>query len=182
MTEPMREADFWAIIDATAKFAADPERQEDELRAALRDLSPTEIEAFEMAFQRELQRSYSWDLWGADYVIHGGASDDGFQYFQCWLIAKGSGVFHAALTDPDSLADVVAEDPDGPLEFEELAYVASEVWSEKTDLSVDDPAASYPTSGAFPEQPSGVEFEDSEEHLAARYPKLWARFGQTPLG
>jgi hypothetical protein len=181
MTEPMLETDFWAIIDATAKFAADAERQEDELRAALRELNPRQIEAFELAFQRELQRSNTWDLWGADYVIHGGASDDGFEYFQRWLIAKGHRVFSAALADPDGLAGIVADEPGGPLEFEEFAYVAGEVWSEKTEISVDDSASSYPTGGATPQQPSGVEFEDSEEHLAARYPKLWARFGNTPL-
>jgi len=119
-----------------------------------------------------------------DFVLEADAErqeDDGFEYFQRWLISKGRKVFSAVLDDPDCLTDILAEELGGPLEFEEFAYVAGEVWSEKTEISVDDSASSYPTGGATPQQPSGVEFEDSEEHLAARYPKLWARFGNTPL-
>jgi hypothetical protein len=180
--EPMPEAAFWTIIDASVEYAADAERQEDALRAELRKLSPEELGAFELAFQRELNRSYSWDLWGADYVVHGGASDDGFEYFQRWLISKGRKVFSAVLADPDCLADILAEEPGGPLEFEEFAYVAGDVWSEKTGMAIDDPASSYPIGAAsFPAQPSGVEFDETEAHLAARYPKLWARFGASPL-
>jgi len=161
--EPMPETEFWAIIDATAKFEADAERQEDELRAELRKLNTEELAAFELAFQRELNRSYSWDLWGADYVIHGGASDDGFEYFQRWLISKGRKVFSAVLDDPDCLTDILAEELGGPLEFEEFGTVAGDVWTEKTGMSMDDPASPYPTSGAsLLEQPSGVEFDETE--------------------
>jgi hypothetical protein len=37
-------------------------------------------------FDREAHR---WDLWAAAYVINGGASDDGFEYFLGWLMAQG---------------------------------------------------------------------------------------------
>jgi hypothetical protein len=52
--------------------------------------------------------SYRGDLWGAAYLINGGASDDGFDYFRGWLIAQGREVFEAAVADPDSLAGVAA--------------------------------------------------------------------------
>jgi hypothetical protein len=26
--------------------------------------------------------AYTWDLWGAVFVLNGGDSDDGFEYFQ----------------------------------------------------------------------------------------------------
>jgi len=180
----MTEDRFWALIARTTVREADPERQLEALRQALRELTPAEIEAFERAFQREQRRAYAWDLWGAVYVLHGGASDDGFEYFQRWLISKGREVFEAAVADPDSLADMLAPDTQGPCEFEGFAYVAGGVWGEKTGIDPwKDPEASFPYTGAPPAaEPSGAPFEEDERSLAKRYPKLWARFGTSPLG
>jgi hypothetical protein len=116
-------------------------------------------------------------------VLNGGASDDGFEYFQRWLISKGREVFEAAVADPDSLADLLAPDTEGPCEFEEFAYVASEVWAEKTGIDPwNDPKGSFPYTGAPPAtQPSGTPFPEDERYFARRYPKLWARFGTSPL-
>src|SRR5262249_8656242 len=124
----MTENRFWALIARSA--ANDPARQLEALRQTLRELSAPEIEGFEHAFHREQRRAYTWDLWGAAYVIHGGASDDAFEYFQRWLISKGRDVFEAALADPDSLADMLAPDVEEPCDFEEFAYVAGRVWAE----------------------------------------------------
>lgn len=44
-------------------------------------------------------------FWAAAYVINGGCSDDGFEYFRGWLITQGREVFQQALSDADSLAD-----------------------------------------------------------------------------
>ena len=174
----MAEDRFWALIGRTTDYEADPERQLEALRQALRNLTPSEIEAFERAFQREQRKAYTWDLWGAAYVLNGGASDDGFEYFQRWLISKGRRVFESAVADPDSLADIAAPDAQGASEFEEFAYVAGHVWGEKTGMDpFRDPKALFPYTGAPPaSQPSGVPFEEDPEYLAKRYPKLWARF------
>ena len=59
----------------------------------LTGLTPQDVVSFELAFGHEVQRAYTWDLWGAAYVVHGGASDDGFVYFRHWLISKGRRVF-----------------------------------------------------------------------------------------
>jgi hypothetical protein len=181
--QAMTEDRFWALIAGSAKYQGDPGRQLDGLRDGLRALSPAEIEAFQRAFNREQLRAYTWDLWGADYVIHGGASDDGFEYFQRWLISKGRKIFDAAVAYPDSLADMLAPDIEGPCEFEEFAYVAGKVWAEKTGIDPwKDPKASFPYTGAAPApQPSGVKFKEDRAYLAKRYPKLWARFGASPL-
>ncbi|MFC9245678.1 DUF4240 domain-containing protein [Streptomyces sp. NPDC057136] len=45
-------------------------------------------------------------LWAAAYVINGGCSDDGFDYFRGWLIAQGREVFERTAADPDALAEV----------------------------------------------------------------------------
>jgi hypothetical protein len=181
--DTMTEDRFWALIEQTVVDEAAPDRQLDALRTVLRDLSAAEIEAFERAFQQAQLRAYSWDLWGAAYVIHGGASDDGFEYFQRWLISKGRKVFEAALADPDSLADMLDPDIQAPCEFEAFAYVAGRVWGEKTGIDHwKDLRSTFPYTGAPPAAvPSGTPFDEDDTELASRYPKLWQRFGASPL-
>jgi len=178
----MTEDRFWAVIARTTAYEADAERQLEALRQALRELTPSEIEAFQRAFQREQKRAYTWDLWGAAYLLNGGASDDGFEYFQRWLISKGRRTFEAAVSNPDSLADMVAPGAEGTCEFEEFAYVAGHVWAEKTGIDPwKDRTSSFPYTGAAPAaQPSGTPFKEDQAYLAKRYPKLWARFGTSP--
>lgn len=55
-----------------------------------------------------MAESYRWELWGAAYLINGGCSDDGFDYFRGWLLGQGRATWQAALADPDSLASVGA--------------------------------------------------------------------------
>jgi hypothetical protein len=75
----MSDDRFWAIIDRTVKDESNPDRQLETLRAALSELSREEVEAFEAAFWKQMNRAYTWDLWGAAYIAHGGASDDVFE-------------------------------------------------------------------------------------------------------
>lgn len=179
--KPMSDDDFWNLIGTTTSFENDPERQLAVLRAHLERLPVEQVEAFEAAFDGLMKRSYSWELWGADYVVHGGASDDAFEYFRCWLISKGRRVYEKAMADPDSLADMLAPDVEGVLEFEDFAYVARDVWSKKTGT----PGNQMPNAAnlSYPGvEPTGTRFEEEPEYLAKRYPKLWRRFGKNPLG
>lgn len=181
MTENVMPAErFWELIRRTTKYQDDQDAQMEALRLELRQLSAEEIEAFERAFHEQQKRAYSWDLWGAAYIMNGGASDDGFEYFQRWLISTGRETFEAAVADPDSLAGAVDQaDADG-FDFELFAYVAADVWREKTGIDPsNDQQARFPYTGAPPAaQPSGIPFEEDPDHLAKRYPKLWAKFGQ----
>lgn len=91
--------------------------------------STEETQSFEVAFRRYLIEAYTWDLWGAAYVVHGGCSDDGFEYFRRWLVSRGRDVYEAALADPDSLAQLdVRPGADDVWEFEEIYYVAKDVY------------------------------------------------------
>jgi hypothetical protein len=178
--ELMSEQHFWALIEATTAFESDPERQLAALHTVLRKLPLDEIEAYEAVFDAQMKRSYSRDLWGATYVVHGGASDDGFEYFRCWLISKGQRIFDKVMSDPDSLADILASKIEGVLEFEDFAYVARKVWSEKAGR----PGSEMPNAAwmAYPgREPSGTRFDEDAAYLAKRYPKLWQRFGNNPL-
>jgi uncharacterized protein DUF4240 len=123
---------FWRIIERAAQSAHDPDAHEEALRTALRELSLEEIISFELAFRRYLNDAYTWDLWGAAYVIHGGCSDDSFEYFRRWLVSRGRDVYEAALADADSMAQLDARPgPDGVWQFEEIYYVAMKIFKEK---------------------------------------------------
>jgi hypothetical protein len=173
---------FWQIIKRAAETDHDPDAHVEALRAELRELPLQEIISFEVAFRRYLNKAYIWDLWGAAYVIHGGCSDDGFEYFRRWLVSKGRDVYEVALADPDSLARLdVGPGPDGVWEFEAIYYAARQIFEEKGGQG-DVRDYSEPEAGLGGPRPSGEPLEDGEELLARRYPKLWRRFGAKPLG
>jgi hypothetical protein len=179
---PMPADKFWKIIEHATKSSDDPDTQIEALRVALHELSLEEVIAFEMAFRRYLNQAYTWDLWGAAYVINGGCSDDGFEYFRRWLVSRGRDVYEAALADPDSLAQRdVRPGPDGVAEFEAFYYVAGEVFVEKGGEG-DVRDHSEPEAGLSGPEPSGEAFAEDDEHLSRRYPSLWRRFATEPLG
>jgi hypothetical protein len=172
------EGRFWFAIEQSRTDASSAEAQAAKLRALLEEQSVEGIEEFDRLFRARMAEAYSWDLWGAAYVIHGGESDDGFEYFRAWLISKGRHCFEQALVDPESLAALVPADARGPLEFEGFASIASEVWAAKTGR---DPAAMPVGETPASSSPSGRPFEEDEAALAKRYPRLWRRFGAIPL-
>lgn len=181
---PMGVGRFWQIIERAAESDHDPDAHVKALRTGLLELALPEIISFEVAFRRYLNKAYTWELWGAAYVIHGGCSDDGFEYFRRWLVSRGRQVYEAALADPDSLAQQdVRPGPWNVWEFEQIYYVAKEVFNEKGgEGDVRDQSEPEAGAGLTGPEPSGEPFPEDEEHLARRYPKLWQRFGAAPLG
>jgi hypothetical protein len=172
---PLSVDGFWALIDRSAAFESNPDAQVADLRASLQRLTPDQIADFQKLFGETMQNSYSWDLWGVAYLSNGGASDDSFEYFRCWLISKGRRVFEAVSADPDSLADLLATGEGGDLEFEEFAYVARDAWATKTGRDWNDMPVVANT--AYDIEPKGSPLIETPEALAHRYPKLWKRFG-----
>lgn len=174
-TQKMVDAErYWALVNSTIAFESDPQRQITALRAVLSALPAAEIEGFEATFDALMRQSYSWELRDAFYVIHGMVSDDTFEYFRCWLISKGRVVFEKVSDNPDSLADLLSPNSRGPLQFEEFAYVARDVWAEKTGKSFNE--MTIVAAMAYPDGPSGVKGETDRVSLQVRYPKLWQRF------
>ena len=167
---------FWKVIELSR--ADDQDAQLAKLKAELGQLTPAQISQFAATMDYLLNDSYSWDLWGAAYVTMCGASDDSFEYFRVWMIAQGRDFFEQAQRDPDMLADLIPVNFSSYPDFELLAYVASEVWQEKTGEE------EFPTQPDMAplQEPSGEAFSDDPSDLAKRYPKLWARFGDDPLG
>lgn len=173
---------FWEIIERTAPSGREASAQAQALQTILRELSPEQIISFEIAFRRYLNAAYTWDLWGAAFVVQGGCSDDGFEYFRRWLVSRGRDTYEAALADPDSLAEFEGwPGPFGVWDFEEIYYVAKRVFEENGGKG-DVRDYSESEAGLGGPEPSGEPFDEDEEHLAQRYPKLWQRFGSNPLG
>jgi hypothetical protein len=170
----MPEARFWAIVNGT--FREDQSQQLALLNTRLAALTPDELVAFEMCFDRQMRRSYRWDLWGAAYVAMGGASDDSFEYFRLWLIGRGRADFEKVMADPDALADI-ASDPE-QLDFEDFAHAVPDIWATKTGKAWD--AMPHLSAYFVPRgygAPAGAKFTENPAALARSYPKLWRRFG-----
>ncbi len=170
----MEHAEFWRLIeDASFKSGGECEEQAAALKSSLLLLPADEIAAFARLFREHRQAAYRWDLWGAAYLVNGGGSDDGFDYFRCWLIAQGQAFYESALADPDSLADLLPDDTewgDANLDREDIAYAAGEAYGEKTGQKIPVNALDF-----IPGAPVGVKWD--EDDLDALYPKIAAKVG-----
>ncbi|MEP3889937.1 MAG: DUF4240 domain-containing protein [Hellea sp.] len=118
----MSDKNFWSIIDKTK--ADDQDTQSQQLKVHLSQLSKDDLIAFEAVYRAKLSKAFHWDLWAAAYIINGGCSDDGFDYFCDWLISRGQKVYVDALENPETL---VGEATPWETEFEEYRYIMMEV-------------------------------------------------------
>ncbi|MGW3596009.1 DUF4240 domain-containing protein [Streptomyces sp. NPDC005167] len=171
---------FWKLIEQARQQApapADAEAIAQEVTALLAARPLQEITEVHQAVHQLLADSYQAPLWAAAYLINGGCSDDGFDYFRGWLIMQGREVFEQILVDPDALADnptVRDAAPEGyELECEDTLSIAWHAHLSATGQEIPD---TVPTAG-FPElDPQwGFDFDDSDE-LARRLPRLAALY------
>src|SRR5262249_58406734 len=126
----------------------DQERQLAAVRKQLRKLSPEEVRDFARWLDEKLVGAYTWDLWGAAYLINGGCSDDGFHYFRAWLISRGQAVYEGAVQNPDSLAGLTDPERDD-YEFEDLWHIPQDVYKELTGEEMP------PVDTRWPPKPKG---------------------------
>ncbi len=164
--------DFWALLEELPAG----ETAGDALRVRLSGLQPDGIVQFQAHFDDAHARAYDWMLWAAAYTIRGGCSDDSFMDFRYGLIALGRKVYEAALTDPDSLANVVGEGGvDSDIADELFGYVAGQVYESMTGS---DMPRNVGEASPWPDDPTGEEWDfDDEELCAQKLPELWAKFG-----
>jgi hypothetical protein len=128
----MTRDEFWSHIEASRRV--DPDAHQERLAKRLSKLPVEEILDFDHWWDVAMAESYRWNLWGAAYLINGGCSDDGFDYFRGWLILQGRDVFEAAVKHPDSLCDVVEPDE----EYESEGRPAWDAWFLATGTKQDD--------------------------------------------
>jgi hypothetical protein len=173
----MDTEDVWRLVEQARTDLADTadaaDAVADRMVGLLSERDPAEIVAFAQPLWDLLIASYRADLWAAAYVINGGASDDGFDYFRGWLIAQGRTVFDQAVADPDRLAEHPAVQRTAA-EFEEL-------WSEGM-LSVAWDAHLKSTGGQLPPKAFAIQYPeldpdwdfdfDDDAEMCRRLPRL----------
>jgi hypothetical protein len=95
---------FWSLVESARAGTTTCCEVAANAAARLATLPPSEIVATHQALWRLMDASYLHPLWAAAFLIRGGCSDDGFDYFRGWLLARGRQVFETAVADPGSLA------------------------------------------------------------------------------
>jgi len=165
----MTEAHFWDIVsracrsDSTGEWARS-------LQGELEKLEPAEIIEWNHTFDRLVAKAYTIDMWGAAYLINGGASDDGFYYFRCWLVGAGRDVYETAIANPDNLAEFMAPGVDAEAEIYAAAHQA---WMTVTGRPDTDP---YPARNEKAElQGEDWDFNDDDE-VRQHLPRLAVKY------
>ncbi|WP_089158052.1 DUF4240 domain-containing protein [Micromonospora sp. NBS 11-29] len=176
----MRTEDFWQLIDqARAGAGGEADAVAARAVALLSERDPAEIIGYAHHQQRVLAASYRVDLWGAAYLINGGASDDGFEYFRGWLMAQGRAVFARAVAEPDSLAELPrvrgAALSGEEFECEDMLAAPWDAYRKATasELPADRDPVPVPDLNDF------WDFDDEEE-ARRRLPRLAALFVEPP--
>lgn len=178
--EMMNEDQFWAIVQKAVDEAGDDEDEYLEVvMHELSKLSLKEMVGFRLRTDKLLYDSYTSEMWCAGYLMNGGCSDDGFEYFRLWVISRGRKVYEAALANPDNLIDYIAEDADMDFfEFELFWYVAIDAFEEATEADlydyIDDD--NFTTrEGNYPNFEFNWDEEDPES-MKKLCPRLFERF------
>ncbi|MER7892314.1 DUF4240 domain-containing protein [Micromonospora sp. NPDC094482] len=176
----MRTDDFWQLIDrARAGGGGEASAVAARAVALLAERDPADIVGYAHHQRRVLAASFRVDLWGAAYLINGGASDDGFEYFRGWLMTQGREVYARAAADPDSLAELpqirAAALTGEEFQSEDMLAVPWEAYRKATatDLPADRDPVTTPDLNDF------WDFDDEEE-ARRRLPRLAALFVEPP--
>ena len=162
---------FWKLIDASRRGAADLEEQEEKLRELLGQLEEDQIIEFDRYFAEYTAEAYRWDLWGVAYLMQDGCSDDGFSDFLSWLISQGRTYYEAALANPENAGKRVS--PGDEIEYETMRYVAADVYESKTGKH-----DFYDRCTKVAHDIKGEPWADDEE-LKELYPKLARKFASS---
>ena len=166
----MSEDEFWALVERTRTDESqdpDGEAHAERANAELRSLGLAAAQNAYRIFHRKLDEAYRWDVWAVAYLVNGGCSDDGFEYFRWWLVRQGRKAFESVVADADSLPRFLGERDD----FE------SESFGDLATAVIDENGGEFPPfdrPGGAPLEPAGEDWD--EEDLDARSPKTaaWA--------
>ncbi|RYU93634.1 DUF4240 domain-containing protein [Emticicia agri] len=162
------EEDFWNMIERARKNSeGEVDYQASVVSEMLSERPVAEMIEFGKILNRLLHASYRSDWWGAAYLINGGCSDDGFEYFRCWVILKGKKAYDEACENPESLAKYINEENIGECEAESLLYAASTAYNQKTGKS-----DFYDHIEKQPLPEIVFDWQEGDDSLAIKFPKL----------
>lgn len=164
----MESDKFWEIIEVSkSKSLGDYEKQQTELENELLKLTAIEVLEFKNMFRTLRGEINNWDFWAAAYIINRGCSDDCFSDFRGWLIGQGKTTFENAIQNVESLAEL---DNTNDGDWEGLSYIPTVVYEKKTGVKI--PQGIHENI-----EISGEEWEEDENELKNRFPKLYSKFG-----
>lgn len=173
--EMLDETIFWNIVDSSLINTKDQVSQEKFLIKEIEKLTPKQIIGFRLRTDKLLFDTYNPEMWCAGYIMNGGCSDDGFEYFRNWMISRGKDTFYKAKENPDSLIAEFVEGQDY-YEFESFWYVALTAFKNKTGKELYDYISDdfVTTEGNYPD----FEFtwnEEEPETMKPICPKLYEK-------
>lgn len=172
-SEMLDEAVFWNIVNSSVKNAKNQDGQERFLVKEIEKLTPKQMIGFRLRTDKLLYDTYNSEMWCAGYIMNGGCSDDGFEYFRNWIISRGKDTYFRAKENPDALISEFIEGEDF-YEFESFWYVALTAFENKTGKDLYDYIADdFKTNeGNYP----NFDFtwkEEEPETMKAICPKLF---------
>ena len=173
-SEMLDEELYWRLIDNSLENSSNQEEQAGSLIDEIEKLSHKEMIGFRLRTDRFLHDTYGSEMWCVAYIVNGGCSDHGFEYFRHWLISRGKEAYYTVKENPDRLAEIV--NPGVELyDFEAFRFVADDAFERKTGKDLDDfiDHDNFKTSeGNYPK----FEFtwkEDDSESMKKICPKLY---------
>ncbi len=180
----MDDDEYWQLVQQSRdESGGDLECQENVLVIQLEELPPEKIVGFRLRTDKLLYDTYNSEMWCAGYLMNGGCSDDGFEYFRLWVISRGREVFERAAADPDSLISEADENMGQPYDFESFWYVGLRAFEKTTGKQLYD-YIDYDNfkfgEGNYPQ----FDFNWTEEDPESRKricPKLFERFENSNL-
>lgn len=130
-SDMLDETIYWKIVDTSIKGTRNQDEQERVLVKEIEKLTPKEMIGFRLRTDKLLYDTYNSAMWCAGYIMNGGCSDDGFEYFRNWIISRGKDTYYKAKENPDSLISEVIEGEEY-YDFESFWYVALTAFTNKT--------------------------------------------------
>jgi hypothetical protein len=174
-SEMLDEKIFWNIVDSSVKNSKSQDAQERFLVKEIEKLTPKQMIGFRLRTDKLLYDTYNSEMWCAGYIMNGGCSDDGFEYFRNWIISRGKDTYYKAKENPDSLISEFVEGAEY-YDFESFWYVALTAFENKTGKELYDYISDdFKTNeGNYP----NFEFtwkEEEPETMKAICPKLFEK-------
>lgn len=163
----MTEQEFWALVSRNSPDETQ-ESLAERLKASLTPMDNEALKAFDKFFGQQMRKAYTWQLWGAAYVITGCDTDYGFAEFRSFVISLGQEWFERVIANPDELAKLPGwPTVDGyayPF-VEDLDLIAGQLYEDRTGEELP-----FVPSGSV--NPAGKKFSSRPKDLKAAYPEL----------
>jgi Protein of unknown function (DUF4240) len=171
--------EFWATIEQSRRLAITADQVAARVVRRLARRPPEEIVSWGRHYDHVAAESFRPLLWAAAYLINGGCSDDGFDYFRGWLVTRGRRTWVNAVADPDSLVEVIPTNRVArlkrviwSLQCEDMLSVAPSAYERGTG----DPEGYWAAAASDDDPRSAPEDEwfdfDDESEMRARLPRL----------